>query len=402
MSSPSAEDAIILLGNVPFRSCQQRAQHLARAMARTRNVIYVEPNRSFLHRPGRRAVQIECAPEPSGPMLVRPPSGLPFARSVPRFHRLNCWFSAARTSEFVRRRGLRIRALIATFPDQLPLVRQLSPVPLLVYDIMDDFTLFLRPWQRPRFAAWHRALLEEAGLVTVSSGVLWREHVARARRVELLGNAIQAGLPDQCLRAVRAPELAALPQPRLGYLGMISQWFDFSAVAALARAWPQGSVILIGPRDVTPPPLPANVHLLPAVREHDVPSVLRSFDVGLIPFRRDSRIDAVNPIKMFEYLAAGLPVVSADFKSVRGFEGLVRRYCDPASAVVEVAAALHETTTSRRVEERRAFAARHTWEDRAAQLLGWIDSGSFGRTWQKQLCHLFDQIPVQVLEQHEG
>ncbi len=192
--------------------------------------------------------------------------------------------------------------------------------------------------------------------------------------MECLGNGIPAALIKRCRVGSPPPALAALPRPRLGYLGMISHWMDFAAVAALARATPHGSVVLVGPRDMAPPPLPANVHFLPAVCEGAVPGVLRGFDLGLIPFVRSPAIDAVNPIKLFEYLAAGLPVLSADFEEIRTYAPFVHCYRCPAEAVAQCAAALAEPVAEVLAGRRRAFAAQNTWERRADQLLPWIAS----------------------------
>jgi teichuronic acid biosynthesis glycosyltransferase TuaH len=379
--------AIVLLGNVPFRSCQQRAQHLARTLARTCPVVYVNPARSFLQRWLRRSADVEPARNDRGLSLLDSPPGLPCGRTIPLINRVNCWLGRRRLRAYLRASGLsRLRVVIATFPDQWELVRRLPRRVPVLYDVMDDYRLFLRPSQRPRFRAWHRRLLARSSCVLTSSRVLLARHSAAGREVEYLGNGIPSALVRRCQPGPPLPELAALPRPRLGYLGMISSWMDFAAVAALARATRHGSVILVGPRDVPAPRLPANVHFVPAVREQTVPAVLRSFDLGLIPFVRSAAIDAVSPIKLFEYLAAGLPVLSADFREMRDYAPFVRRYRDPADAVAQAAAVLAAPPAKDLVNQRRAFAARHTWEDRASQLLHRIESVTAASAVGRQTC----------------
>jgi glycosyltransferase involved in cell wall biosynthesis len=121
------------------------------------------------------------------------------------------------------------------------------------------------------------------------------------------------------LRAARADA-----RPRIGYLGAIAPWFDFDLVIAVAGARPQWELVLVGP--VLPGAGPAlsrlsalpNVSVEPAVSHDEVPRVLAGFDVGLIPFRLTTLTAGVNPNKLYEYLAAGLPVVSTPFFTRRG------------------------------------------------------------------------------------
>jgi glycosyltransferase involved in cell wall biosynthesis len=149
---------------------------------------------------------------------------------------------------------------------------------------------------------------------------------------------------------------------------MISSWFDVAAVRALARAFPHGSVVLVGPRDVSLTGMPSNVHVVAPVPQSEVPSVLRSFDVGLIPFRPGPAIDAVNPIKLFEYLAAGLPVLASDFAEMRYHEDVATLYRDPDEAVALARNLVAARSNADVVRHRVRYALAHTWEGRVAQL----------------------------------
>jgi glycosyltransferase involved in cell wall biosynthesis len=363
----------VLLGNVPFHSCQQRPQHLARLLARSRSVVYVNPNRSFLQRWLRPPVCLDQTP-PAGLPVLESWGGMPLGRTVPLFHRLNCWLAWQNLRAFLSRRRQPLHAVIATFPDQWFLVRHLPDDVPVVYDVMDDFTLFVRPANRPRYEDWHRSLLERCVFASASSRELHARLTGAGWHARHLGNGIPANLVARCRQASPAQELARLPRPRLGYLGTVSHWMDFPALDALARAFPGGSVVLVGPRDVPVPPLPANVHFLPAVPEGAIPAVLRGFDLGLIPFIRHRAIDAVDPIKLYEYQAAGLPVVAADFAEMRRQGRHVHRYADAHQAVACARAALAERAGQAVVQARQDFASRHTWEDRAARLARWVDA----------------------------
>jgi glycosyltransferase involved in cell wall biosynthesis len=253
--------------------------------------------------------------------------------------------------------------LILTYPDQLYAARAF-PDATLVYDLMDEPELFRRSDQ---VLAGHREILRSADLTVVSSGVLLRRYQASARRIVCIGNGVDEKLTEELSVAEPCRELAHLPRPRLGYIGVISKWFDFETVHALAKAFPAGSVILVGPVHGACPTLPGNVVLV-GPRSHDrLAQVLRTFDIGLIPFRHNRAIDAVDPVKLYEYLAAGLPVVAAWSEELAGRVPLVYLYHRPDQAVA-LARTLIACSSDDQIGQRMAFALGHTWRSKTDKM----------------------------------
>jgi hypothetical protein len=129
----------------------------------------------------------------------------------------------------------------------------------------------------------------------------------------------QALRPDM----VVPPDLAALPEPRIGFYGNVYPWIDFDLVERLARARPPWHFVLIGGIfcDVGRLQALPNVHFL-GRREHGaLPAYCKGFSAAMIPYDlRDPRMESVNPVKTRELLAAGVPVVAADVPELRGME----------------------------------------------------------------------------------
>lgn len=111
-----------------------------------------------------------------------------------------------------------------------------------------------------------------------------------------------------------------LPGPRMVYVGTLDERIDPGAVRALAAAHPQGSVVLIG-RDGDRGPVAklgelANVHVRPPIPREELIAVVAAADLGLVPHVRSEQTEAMSPLKLFEYLGAGIPVAATDLPGI--------------------------------------------------------------------------------------
>lgn len=209
-------------------------------------------------------------------------------------------------------------------------------------------------------------------VVTASAGLDAVALGLGARRVMRVPNGIDFARFDGPAPPVPA-EYAAWKSPVAVYVGALAGWVDPALVEACARAHPSVAFALIGPEPeggLRLPDLP-NVHYLGRRPPEAIPAYLRHAAVGLIPFRsarHDTLIDHVNPLKLYEYLAAGLPVVSTDWPTMRQVASPARLCADTASFV----AAVGETVGSRGDDAPRiAFAREADWSRRVAPFLDW-------------------------------
>jgi hypothetical protein len=161
------------------------------------------------------------------------------------------------------------------------------------------------------------AIAAEVDLVVASSTFLADKFIARGARVEKVFNAYEetgrGGDEERGRRGDDSPS-PPLSVPILGYLGCIGHWFDWPLVVRLAAALPQARIELVGPCAVEPPArLPTNVRLLPPCHHSQAGRHLSRFSAGLIPFCSNALTAGVDPIKYYDYRAAGLPVLSSRF-----------------------------------------------------------------------------------------
>ena len=171
-----------------------------------------------------------------------------------------------------------------------------------------------------------------------------------------------------------APKISDGRRATIGYYGAISDWFDAKLVAEIARRSPQWQFVLIGDTSgcqLGLLPRLKNVRFLGEQPYGDLPAYLRQFDVCMIPFLVTPLTRATNPVKVYEYLSAGKPVVSTDLPELASLRdaGLVRTAHDADDWVDKIQAALIDNG-DQPVRARRLFACQNTWSKRYAALDG--------------------------------
>jgi GT2 family glycosyltransferase len=169
-------------------------------------------------------------------------------------------------------------------------------------------------------------------------------------------------------------DLAAIPGPRVGYFGNIrDNLVDIDLLEAVARRLPHAQLVLVGPVACPPERLAAlrarpNVHLLGPRPHEEIPAYGRGFDVALMPWNDNEWIHHANPIKMKEYLALGLPVVSTDFPEVHRYDHLIRIARGHDAFVAAVDETLRDGGLGTPAG-RRAAVEQATWDAAAARFL---------------------------------
>jgi glycosyltransferase involved in cell wall biosynthesis len=234
----------------------------------------------------------------------------------------------------------------------------------LIYYCVDEYTEF-QGFDGPAIARAEQALIDRADTVITTSAALFAAKRPRHPNVHLVRHGVDANHfrralePDLTLPA----DLAAIPSPRLGFFGWIHHWIDCRLIGAVARLRPDYSFVLIGTDDsgdATLRDLP-NVYLMGQRPYAALPAYCRGFDAALLPFACTRMTRNVNPIKLREYLAAGLPVVSTPLPEAVAYQPdvLLAREPDAFARACDEAIA-RSTPTQRRARSRRV--AGETWE----------------------------------------
>ena len=286
---------------------------------------------------------------------------------------------AGQVQAAARRRGMTEPILWAFLPTAVGWADRLR-ARLVVYHCVDHYAA--NPGADPRWVdALEARMLARADVVFATSEVL----VERLRRagapgVKLMPNVADVARFTRALEPLAEPAaLAGAPRPRAVYVGNLAGYkVDFDLLHAVADA---GLTLVLagasGLGDVEALPAEArrllarrDVRALGPLPHEDLPALLRHCDVALVPFRRNDHTLASLPLKLWEYVAAGLPVVATDLPNLRGpaAEGAVALASDAGGFAALAREAAARSPEARPVQSARARG--HDWQPRMEELCG--------------------------------
>lgn len=224
----------------------------------------------------------------------------------------NCWIVIARPCDAA-----------------LDLIDRLPDLPCAL-DVMDLVPAFYSGLSRAWVEAVEKQLAERAELVWVSSAQLQQRFHRFSAKLRLVRNGISPTLVSHLAREPqvhrRFIDTGQCESPLVfGYIGAIADWMDWRLLERCVQVVRENFrkeilIELYGPiQGSLPANLSANIMLKGPVAQHEIGSFLKRFDLGLIPFKQTELTDAVDPIKYYEYRAAGLPVLSASLAEMLSF-----------------------------------------------------------------------------------
>jgi glycosyltransferase involved in cell wall biosynthesis len=192
-----------------------------------------------------------------------------------------------------------------------------------IYYCVDEYTAFTGVTDGLRVI--EEDLFRKSDLVVVSAETLLEKKKDFNKNMFLIRHGVdfkhfRKALDD----SLKIPdEIADLPKPIIGFHGLLADWVDFELIKKIAAHFKNGSVVLIGKITVDGEKkvkilndIP-NIHFLGRKPYTELPNFCKGFDVALNPFVTNELTKHVNPLKVREYLAAGLQVVSSDIQEVR-------------------------------------------------------------------------------------
>ena len=361
-------------------------QHTFREIVPQRKVIWVN---GIGHRiPGLRAEDIRRAwekglailrsrraPARNGAWDGPAPEAIIHPRVLPWHNRsavlaFNQWSLVRSIREELRKVQINAPPVIVTgSPPSAPVLGRLGEV-ASVYFCMDDFA-HLAGVSANMLETLERRLLGVVDAMVATAESLTDTKAPRSGEAHYLPQGVNY---EHFAEPRPEPEdLRGLPRPLLGFAGGISACCDLNLIRRLADENADGSVVLVGPVVVDTAPLDRpNIHILGPRPYSDLPAYVQRFDVGLIPYVLNDWTRAVDPLKLLEYLAAGVPVVSMSIPEVLKYSEWIGIGDSHESFSREVSRSLKLGGEVERTA-RQKVASHNTWGARAARLLEIVD-----------------------------
>lgn len=254
--------------------------------------------------------------------------------------------------------------------------RQLLGMSQYVYQCIDPII--------KQYSARHGKALEEraarsADLVISTSPYLNERMLAYNPNSKLVPNAANFELCNKAMKeeTKTLPEITKLNGLKIGYVGNIERRIDYQMLINIFTARPDWHLVMVGPKDESYIPAKfltlSNLTLLPSVSHEQVPQVLKSIDIAIIPFVCDEVSAQIYPLKMYEYLASGKPVITTNFNPqvIGELQDVVNIASDGIDFIWQVE--LLNTTDSAELQAQRIEVARaNDWSQRSEMILNLI------------------------------
>jgi glycosyltransferase involved in cell wall biosynthesis len=328
---------LVYHGPVPYEQSWERG--LFNAFSRKIVIVYVDgdPLPFSLKRFNGNYLKTVLAelPQTSGLLRVTLPSLLPLAR-FDFIARANRWLAMRAFLRALRGQTKKKVVLVAQNPGLLRTLRGL-PANLSVYDVVDDYVgLAALTGDRRSVKTvkrYHQRTLRESDIVLATSSELVRAIKDQRPEVFERSNGVdfQAFANGSCKAEPKA--MFCIRRPRVGLVGRLNDRIDWSLVSEICECRPDWSLVFVGPlygcgevatRAVCKLAKRSNFHLLPAVDESEMPAYISALDVCLIPYRALEGNLGINPLKLYQYLAVGRPVVATPLPSIVAFRDVVQ------------------------------------------------------------------------------
>jgi teichuronic acid biosynthesis glycosyltransferase TuaH len=377
----------VIYGSSVWDGSWQAEHNLAHALAARHQVLYVDPVVSPLT-PFRYGLRAETAhrclevidrrTRDRGRLNVFAPLVIP-----PIHHpRTKAWSAPLvrrQVGSAVRRLGLERPVVIAW--RLLPMLAGVAGESLRIAVVMDHPSAGAALLGRDpaELEAETTALCASADRICTTSHPTHELMAERGWETELVPFGFAADLAPIYDAVQPPPEYAALPRPLLGYTGGVDDRLDYELIVALADRFAAGSLVFVGPisprltvearRALESRP---NIHLLGLRPRDRLPAYVRHLDLGLLPYADSLWTRHGSPVKLWEYLYAGVPIVATGVAEVRRYGPPLLGYAETHEQALAMAqAALVEPSAGR--EQRRAFALANSWDVRAVQIDALVD-----------------------------
>jgi glycosyltransferase involved in cell wall biosynthesis len=374
-------ESILSLQLEQWTDVWRNRHHIMSRLAKDNRVLFASPpfyvrsvSQNLL---SRNAPHTGLSSVSNGLYTYIPPKWLPFSYRHSKLTETLKQFRLWHMKKTMHRLEMRQPILYIWYPSLVDVVGHLDES-LIVYHCYDEYASFTDQTkaEAAEIIEQEERLLRRADIVFASSEELGE----RKRRFNSNTHVVRNAVDYPLFAAARSPttkvpeDLREIPGPIIGCVSAVTHYVDVDLLHKVFAKRSDWSFVFIGNPE-TPSSeqgrlwtafkkLP-NVHFLGRRELHELPSYLRGFDVCAMPYLITDNVLACDPLKMYEYLASGKPVVSMPLPLISDLKAVISFARDAAEWGAAIENALNENSLET-AEERQAVARQNTWDQRAA------------------------------------
>lgn len=343
---------IVYMMHVDWNWIKQRPHFIAEGLAEKHNLTVL-----YQHRYSRSGFQ----KRDSGGLRLCPIYVIPRGDRSPFFRSINCKIKDLA----VRRQVSKTKAdcLYLTFPDQVGSIPD-NYSGKVIYDCMDNYAAFLNDvTERRQIQEQEAALVNRADAILVSSEklksvLLERYGAQHTEKITLVRN----GYNGQTMQTVPPTENSS-KKYIVAYFGTISSWFNFDFIQKSLEDFPNLEYLLMGPADV-PVPQHQRINYIGTVEHKELPVVTKAADCLAMPFVVNELIEAVDPVKLYEYINFNKNILCVKYPEVERFDPFVYFYTDYETYKQQLTALMEADHVKYTDAQRKSFLSENSWVSR--------------------------------------
>jgi glycosyltransferase involved in cell wall biosynthesis len=245
-----------------------------------------------------------------------------------------------------------------------------------IYECYDDYTNLHTGSPGKELFDLERALIANSDLVVTTSEELKADRLKYRKGIVCLPNGVDYEMYEEC--AVVKDELTGKGL-KIGFVGKLNSKIDFPLLNLVAEKSPEWNYYMIGPWDEKRECIPGalesltmrNIIYIGPIRYEELPQWINGFDIVMIPYKCNEKTYGISPLKYYEYLAMGKPVISTKFASYGGDDNVYLSDSVPDQFIKSIDKARKDDSPVLR-EKRKQTARQHSWERRAEALLSML------------------------------
>lgn len=253
---------------------------------------------------------------------------------------------------------------------------------VLCYDEVSHSPIFTKK-QQQLIREFEEKLLKKADLVFCTSNELYKNKVKINQNSHFIPNAIESDFIDKTIGNNTYVDINNIPKPRIGYIGKINIRLDFELIHNIAKNKPEWHWIFIGPVEFSADKKLMNklkyfknTHFIGEIPHFEIPKYLKYLDVLTIPFVLDEYTKNMNPLKLYQYLACGKPIVSTNLPEVAEFSRQhpdILKIADNKEKFIEYIELSLKEKNPELIQKRINLAKNNTWNKRTEVISNIID-----------------------------